>query len=366
LLHLIDTGGPGGAETVFLHLVTRLDTSRYRSIPVVSRDGWLAEQLQSRGVSPLIVPSRGSVNVPYLLQLARLIRTHRVDAVIAHLYGSAIYGSLAGMLTHRPAISILHGQTDVSPSERFASAKAQAVRRGSKRVVFVSKQLQSALQARLQLRDEQCVVIENGVDIAAFSARRDDSIRRELGLPPSTLLVGAIGNIRAPKGYDTLVSAAGTLCRENDRFHFVIAGEGSGKLLEKLLAQRSELGLDQRVTFLGSRSDVARILNGLDIYTLSSTTEGFSIACVEAMACGLPVVATRSGGPQTIIDDGRSGLLVDPSEPQQLAAAIRRLADNPALGSELGRNARAATEQRFSLKTMIDNYDALLGSAIDS
>jgi glycosyltransferase involved in cell wall biosynthesis len=362
LLHLIDTGGPGGAETVFLHLATRLDQERYRSVPVVSRNGWLADRLREHGLSVHILPSRGSINVPYLYQLQRLLRHQRADAIVGHLYGSSVYGSLAGIVTRRPVVSILHGQTDVSATERFAHAKATVVRTGSHRVVFVSAQLRDALQTRLKLANERCAVIENGVDLEAFTVQRDSSLRTDLALPDSKLLVGAIGNIRAPKGYDTLLDAARLLCDSSDRYHFIIAGEGSGKLLERLLAQRARLDLERDVSFLGSRADVARVLNNLDIYVLSSTSEGFSIACVEAMACGLPVVATRSGGPQTIIEDGKSGLLVEPSDPAQIAAAIQRLGNDAALRQELGTQARVRAKDRFSLDAMIRSYDTLLSS----
>jgi glycosyltransferase involved in cell wall biosynthesis len=360
LLHLIDTGGPGGAETVFLHLATRLDSKRFRSVPVVSRKGWLADRLREHGLPVHILPSRGSINVPYLYQLQQLVRHQRADAIVGHLYGSSIYGSLAGIVTRRPVVSILHGQTDVSATERFAYAKAAVVRTGSHRVVFVSAQLRAALQARLKVEDERCAVIENGVDMETFTIRRDSSLRTDLALPDSHLLIGAIGNIRAPKGYDTLLDAARLLRDSSDRFHFIVAGEGSGPLLERLLAQRARLGLERNVTFLGSRTDVARILNNLDIYVLSSTSEGFSIACVEAMACGLPVVATRSGGPQTIIEDGRSGLLVEPSDPAQMAAAIKRVAEDAVLRQALGKEARRRAEERFSLDAMIGRYDTLL------
>ena len=155
VMHVIDTGGPGGAETVFLQTATGLDRSRYRSIAIVGGRGWLGEQLEELEVIPHIVRAKGSFNTRYLFTLLRLVRQHKVDVIVAHLYGSAVYASLAGKILSIPVVSVLHGQTDVPQSERFGSLKAAIVRRGSRKVVFVSERLKDDFQPRLRLTDVQ-------------------------------------------------------------------------------------------------------------------------------------------------------------------------------------------------------------------
>ena len=120
ILHVIDTGGPGGAETVFLQTTTGLDPDRFRSTPVVGHEGWLSSQLDARGVAPEIAPAKGSFNARYLWQLSRIAHRHRVNVIVAHLYGSAVYASLAGMLLSIPVISVLHGHTDVAGAGRLS------------------------------------------------------------------------------------------------------------------------------------------------------------------------------------------------------------------------------------------------------
>lgn len=295
VLHIIDTAGPGGAETVFLHTSTRLDPERFRPTAVIGDKGWLAKELQKIGLPPHIVPSRGSFNVRYLSTLLRVAREQRSDVIVAHLYGSSVYASLVGTLLSIPVISVLHGQSDVPDSERLSSLKAAIVRRASNKIIFVSDRLQAQLQPRLRLRDAQCAVIPNGVDTKIFRPERNRSIRAELGISDDTALIGAIGNIRKPKAYDVLLRAARALADGSRRFHLVIAGDRSNTLGRDLEVLKRNLGLDGQVTFLGLREDVPRVLNSLDVFVLSSHTEGFSIACIEAMACGIPVVATRSG-----------------------------------------------------------------------
>jgi glycosyltransferase involved in cell wall biosynthesis len=361
VLHVIDTGGPGGAETVFLNTATGLDRTRFRSIAVVGSDGWLAARLRERGVDPYPIPAKGSFNLAYLRALMRTIKERRVDVIAAHLYGSAIYASLAGLLCRVPVVSVLHGQSDVNPNARLASVKAAIVRRGSSRIVFVSRNLKEDLTTALRPPEEKCEVVPNGVDLSVFQPGPDQSLRTQLELPPDALLVGAIGNIRKPKAYDVFLRAARLAADRSPRLHFVIAGEGSGTLQERLLILRQELGLERKVSFLGLRPDVATILKNLDVFALSSRTEGFSIACIEAMACGIPVVATRSGGPQQILDES-CGILVPTDDPAALAEGICRLALEPRLAAALSQAALSRVRERFSLGTMIGSYERIFAS----
>lgn len=359
VLHVIDTGGPGGAETVFLQTATRLDPARFHSTAVVGGVGWLARQFEARGMSPLIVPAKGSLNVGYLSMLLRLARRHKINVIVAHLYGSAIYASLAGTLLSVPVVSVLHGQSDVQGGERFAAAKSALLRRGSRKVIFVSERLEEHLKPQLGLTNSQCVVIPNGVDTQVFRPNPDRSLRAELGLPDDMALIGAIGNVREPKAYDVLLRAAHALSSRSRGFHLVIAGDRDNDLGRRLEQLSRDLGVENRVTFLGLRPDVSRILNNLDVFALSSRTEGFSIACIEAMACGVPVVATRSGGPEQILE-GEAGILVPAGDPESLAHAIERVISSQDLAATLTSRAIQRVHERYSLRTMLSRYEDLL------
>lgn len=362
-MSVIDTGGPGGAETVFLHTATRLDPTRFRPVAVVSREGWLTGRVRENGVEPVILPASGSFHFSYLRSLVRIAHERKVDVIVAHLYGSAVYCSLAGMIAGLPVISILHGQSDVPQSARFAALKASIVRRGSRKVVFVSGNLRDDLAVRLRLDRSNCAVIPNGVDTSLFRPGRDRSIRESLHLPQDAILVGAIGNVRAPKAYEVLLQAAALLARRSERFHFVIAGDASGERGKGLHELRARLGLEQRLTFLGLRADVATVLQNLDVFALSSRTEGFSIACIEALACGIPVVATRSGGPQQILDE-RTGVLVAVDDPEELASAIHDVAFDPELRQSLAAHGPKRVQEHFSLQRMLLSYEDLLSEAV--
>jgi len=361
VMHVIDTGGPGGAETVFLQMATGLDPARFRSVAVVGDNGWLPEQLEKRSLVPHILPAKGSFKIGYLLALRRLARRCKIDVIVAHLYGSAIYASLLGRLMGVPVISVLHGQSDVAHSDRLAPLRSGIVRKGSRKVVFVSEYLKDHLRPRLRLAETQCAVIPNGVDAEVFRPCQDGSLRSELALADDAILVGAIGNIRAPKAYDVLLRAARILLDRSQRFHFIVAGDCSNTLGRELAEFSRNLGIEQHVSFLGLRADVARILRNLDAFVLSSRTEGFSIACIEAMACGIPVIATRSGGPEEILEGG-AGILVPTDDFEAIAQAVDDVTSSKALAEALTTKALKRVQQQYSLGKMVAKYEALLES----
>lgn len=358
VLHVIDTGGPGGAETVFLHCATRLDRSRFTSTAVVGSDKWLAERVRENGLEPRVAPAHGSFNLQYLRKITGIAREVNADLICAHLYGSAVYASILGATSSIPVVSVFHGGADIAAGDRFTSLKTWIVRRGSRRIVFVSDRLRKELAEVLKIPASRSVIIPNGIDTTAFSRGRDDSIRKELQLPRDATLVGAVGNIRPAKAYDNLMRAARALADRSDRFYFVVAGECSGTLADDLMRLRNQLGLQDRFFFLGLRSDISTVLHNLDIFVLSSNSEGFSIACVEAMACEVPVIATRCGGPEEILGKD-CGMLVAPGDARGLADAIHHVAREPALAMRLSQAALKRARDDYSLKAMLSRYEAL-------
>lgn len=361
VMHVIDTGGPGGAETVFLQTATGLDPTRFRSVVVVGDNGWLPEQLEKRSLVPHILSAKGSFKIGYLFALRRLVRHRKIDVVVAHLYGSAIYASLLGRIMRVPVVSVLHGQSDVAHSDPLAPLRSGIVRNGSSKVVFVSEHLRHHLGSRLRLAESQCVIIPNGVDVEVFHPSPDRSLRSELALADDVILVGAIGNVRAPKAYDVLLRAARILLDQSQRFHFIIAGDFANDLGRELIELCRSLRIEKHVSFLGLRADIARILRNLDAFVLSSRTEGFSIACIEAMACGIPVIATRSGGPEEILEGG-AGILVPTDIPEAIAQAVDDVTSSKDLSEALTAKALKRVQQQYSLGRMVSQYEALLES----
>ena len=365
VLHVINTGGPGGAETVCLNLARYADRTRWQPIVVVPDEGWITRALRDAGVEVHVMGHASHSDMPgYLLGLSKLISRRRVDLVHSHLFGPTYVSGLLGVLRRRPVVGTIHGEGDVSPDERFRRAKFALVNRGVCRLVFVSEALRRRFLEFGSLRPELTAVVSNGVDVAAFERDGNRSFRRALGVSESDYLVGAVGNLRPAKGYDVLLDAAARLTARAPHTRFVIVGQGGDDLETALLAQRHRLGLDERVIFAGFQSDVRRVLSSLDTFVLSSRSEGFSISTVEAMAAGIPVVATRCGGPEDILEHDRTGLLVPNGSADAIATAIERLQTDPSLRERLAINARAAAADRFGVQAQARAYEAIYDQCI--
>lgn len=363
ILHLISTSGPGGAETVFLNIATELDPDRWSSLAVVAWEDWLTERLRERGLSPVIDASRSRFDFRYIWRLARLVREHSIDVIHAHLFGPSVEASLVGLITGVPVVSTIHGRGDLSPNERFKRLKFAILNRGLARVVFVSDSLRDYFLGQGPLRPDLTAVIPNGVTIEDSRTPRG---RTALPTPvqPHAFVVAAVGNLREVKRYDVLIRAAAILKEQGD-YQFVVAGQGEDSLRTRYQNLAAELGVAESVHFLGFVDDVDGLLEAADLFALTSDSEGFSIATVQAMAHGVPVVASRCGGPEEILEEGRTGLLFDVGAPEQLAERIASLRADPSRREELGSAARIAAQTRFSLEAQIASYQELYEEVID-
>ena len=362
VLHVIDTWGPGGAETVCLAVASGMDASRFRSRVIVTGRGWLLESLEARGIGAVLTPvRRPRDDVKLILSLARQIVTWRPDVLQCHLVNSALYGSVLGRMLGCPVVVTFHGHTDVPQSDPHAALKLRIIGHASKRMVFVSEALRRALCAGAMMPARKTAVVCNGVDTQRFRPGRSDTLRRLLGLDGRALIVGAVGNMRVPKGYDTMLRVIHALGGCEPEVHLAIAGWERPPVLPRLQALRAELGLEGRVHFLGFREDVPELLNGMDVYLSTSLTEGFSLTTVQAMAAGLPVVCTRSGGPEEIVTDGVDGVLVPVGDVPAIAAAVADLLARPAARAEMGAKGRRTVEERFTVEGMVKGYEAIYG-----
>lgn len=364
ILHCIDTTGPGGAETVFIELASRLPDDKYRPVVLIRGKGWVYEELQRRGIRPVLMDAKGSFNVRFLRGLCGLIRREKIDLVQSHLLGSNVYCAIAGLLTRTPVVATFHGAVDIGDNERFKALKFAAINAGACSIVPVSDLLREDILGRTTLKKDKLQVIYNGIDTAVFQRERSDRLRQKFGWSADDVIIGSLGNIRPAKGYDILLRAAALLKDAQPAFRFVIAGQSNSKLYDELLSLRQELGLEERVHFIGFIDDAAEFLAGLDIFLSSSISEGLPLSAIQAMVSKLPVIATRCGGWQELIDHGENGWLVDTSNPEAIADAIRTLAPDGERCRQLAQNARDSAIRNFDIQVMLDAYQQTYAQAI--
>lgn len=359
IMHVIDTTGPGGAETVFIELADRMRRRGYRSVVVIRGPGWVQDTLIQRGLEPVVLEARGSFNLSYLRQLMRLIRRERVDLIQSHLLGSNVYGALAGWLTRRPVIGSFHGMVDISPEERLRGLKLWIMQRGLRHTVTVSDSLARAVAEQQLLDPTRNHVIYNGIHLERYQRAPAGRLHDRLGLPASARLVVSLGNVRPAKAYENLIAAAARLLPDQPELHFVVAGHVKDNVMAPLRQQMEDLDVTDRIHFIGFVDDAAELLSDADLFVLSSRSEGFSIATVEALASGVPAVVTRCGGPEEIVTPGEDALMVPIDEPEALARAVEQLLVDSELRQRLARAGRETARRRFGMATMLDCYEAL-------
>jgi len=354
ILHVIDTTGPGGAETVFLQLIAHLDDDRFNHTVLIRGKGYVYEQLIKMGVRPLIVDAKGSFNLKYLFSLVSIIVRKRIHIIQSHLLGSNVYCSVAGKITRRPVVATLHGLVDFD-TESYQHAKFSIINFGAKKIIFVSKHLKKLTESVYKFKDHKTATIYNGIDLRQYKYSEFSSHK-------TPVLIGCIGNVRRPKGYDVLIRAVALLKDVN--LQVIVVGDNKNKLFTELENLMSELNVKEKIQFIGFRYDVDELLKSFDLFVLPSTSEGFSISTIEAMASGVPVIATRSGGPEEIISHGVDGELVDVDSPESLAEGIRKLSLQPQVCNKYVIAAKQTVEKKFSIDVVVKQYEAVYQSLL--
>jgi glycosyltransferase involved in cell wall biosynthesis len=358
ILHLIDSGGPGGAETVFLELVRGLPALGWESVPVVPEVDWLAGALREAGFEPECLPAKGRFALGYARRLRALIRKERIDLVQTHLLGTSVYSTLACLGTSVPVVSTFHGHPDISRDDRLVRVKLRILGRPLNRVVCVSDSLRAHFEASGPF-PRGAEVIPNGIDTKVFAPGRPGGLRSEIGIASDARLIGAVGNIRTSKDYATLLRAFAQVRLVVPSSHLVVVGQGQGALFEELRALQTGLGLADSCHFVGFREDIADVLRSLDLFVLSSSDEGFSLATVQAMATGRPVVATQCGGPEQIVGESGAAVFVPVRDPDALAKAMIDVLRRPDFAQRLGAAGRARAVDTFSTERMLLRYSEL-------
>ena len=369
VLHIIDTTGPGGAETVFIDLANHLPKDKFRSVITIRGKGWVYDELCRRGMHPILLDAKGSFNWRFLLRLRRLVKEEKVDLIQSHLLGSSVYASLVSLLTGIPVVATFHGVVDIGENERFKRLKFGAINLGAQRVIAVSNMLQKDILGRTPLRADKTKIIYNGIDTSMFQKPRSNSLRQRYGWSEDDFIIGSLGNIRPAKAYEFLLKAAALLHENSNKpYRFVIAGQpdSKGNLYEGLLEQRKELGLEKTVQFLGFLDDPAEFLANLDLFLSSSLSEGLPLSAIQAMSARLPLLATRCGGYEELVTHKENGWLVEVGNSDVIAEAIELLSSKPEIRAELASRAKQHVVETFDLNVMLHEYESTYDAVLNS
>jgi glycosyltransferase involved in cell wall biosynthesis len=364
ILHTIETSGPGGAENVLLMLAGRLNPERFRSIVAINQPGWLEDRLAELGLPAVRVEWDKWWDFRLPRALARLVRDEQIDLIHSHLPDQNFYACLASRLSRCPAIVTYHGPVELSDAGSFSGwLKLQLVKRTACKVVVVCDFVREMLK-KIGFPEEILTRIYNGIELARFASVTAGGLRQEMNCAPQTALIGMVANVRAPKGHEYFIRAARLIADQHPNTFFVISGDLHKTLAPPLFKLITDLGLENRLKFLGYRQDVPRILADLDVFVLPSTSEGFPLVVLEAMACAKPVVATCCGGAGEVVDEGRTGFMVPVADAPAIARRVIELLDQKEKSASMGQAAKLRIESEFSVQAMVANYERLYQSCI--
>jgi glycosyltransferase involved in cell wall biosynthesis/protein-tyrosine-phosphatase len=369
--HVISADLWAGAEVQVATTVAALvKRPAFRLSAVLFNEGALADELRALGVPTYVIDEQRNGPFAIVRALMRHWKDHEVDLIHTHRHSDTVISAAAAALAGvGRMVRTVHGLTEPFTGWRrlkyraYETLERMALRARADAIIAVSEHVASSLRA--QQFDPQLIFrIHNGVDLDKVKANRSrDEVRHEFGLGADRLVVGTVGRLTAVKGHERLLRAAQIIRRQNPRAAFFIVGDGPRR--EELVSLAVRLGIADACIFTGSRRDTYDLVAAMDIFTLPSLSEGTPMALLEAMALGVPVVATAVGGVPEIVEDGINGLLVDSGDDDALAHACLELAANQLSARSLAARARLrATEfsaERCSV-ALADTYALVAAS----
>jgi glycosyltransferase involved in cell wall biosynthesis len=361
----------GGAEVLAAELIARLDPDRfdrtlvvYRRLEPGSRERLSQDEVVARlrdaGVHVVQLEGESRWDLRSWWPFVRLLRQRRVDVVHSHLFGPNLWAAIWTRVAAVPAF-IAHEHTWSYEGRRMRKLLDRwVIATAADAFLAVSEHDARQMREREGIPAQTIRVLPNGIGDVDGAAPLD--LRSELGLAPGTPLVGSVGLLRPQKDFPTLIRAHATVLERVPGAHLVIAGDGEmAAALEALVA---ELGLGDHVTLTGYRPEGAALAAAFDVVANSSTFEGSSLAIIEAMALGRPIVATAVGGSADLLGHGEAGVLVAPSHPEALGVAIAELLDDPQRAARLGERARRRQQAEYAIDVQVRRLEALYREAL--
>ncbi len=362
----------GGKEQCVVDLANTLSEGCFEPIVIcLQTSGALQDRIRHQGVKVISLDKRPGNDLRLPFRLARVLRRERVDIVHSNNWGSLAESVLAAKCAGvRPIVHTQHGlEYEVAASRLetgrpFRTLVKRVAARSIGRIAAVSHEVREMIVREWRVPPEKVSVIHNGVLVTGRTIEEGErvEVRRQFGLSRDDYVIGSVGIFRPVKDFPTLVHAMAEVLPRLPNAKLVLVGDGPSRPEVEQAADRH--GLRSAVRFLGMRQDVHDLLPLMDLFVLCSLSEGLSLSILEAMAAGLPVVATAVGGNPEIIDKSETGLLIPPRSPSETASAILSLSQDADRRRTMGRLARERVRSHFSVQRMASDYRNLYASVV--
>lgn len=353
VLHIVLGMQVGGLEKFVLDLIDKYPPQIKPFIVCLEGKGELG--LQRKQLDIYELSKRQGISLDVIRQLIVFTKSHNIDLIHTHNPSPHFYGSIAGYLTGRPVVHTKHGRNFPKDTKRVWINKLASFL--TDRVVAVSHDAATVCLDVEKIPSSKVSVILNGTDTNLFFPARDKIFDRRM-----PLRIGIVARLSAEKDHVTLLNACKLLANRTNNFHLDVIGGG---VLRETLEQTVEaLGICPFVTFYGVCHNVPELLRKLDIFVLSSTTEGISLTLLEAMASELPIVATNVGGNPEVVIEGETGYLVPPQNSEEIATKLLCLINDGDLRRQMGVRGRERVISHFSIEETAKKYADLYCSVL--
>lgn len=364
ICHITKATGVAGSEKHLLMLLRGLDRAKYqvKLVLLVERDKPLDDyvlRFEEVGVQVKRVLIGGDIDPLLVWRLYRLLREGKYDLIHSHLIHADLYGTLAAKLAGVPIIVSTKHNENVFRRHPFYAFLDRTAARFADKIITISDSLKRFAVEVEGLDAEKIVRIHYGLGLthASTSDTARPSLRAELGIGRDSPLAAIVARLIPQKGHVYLLHAFRRVLGALPEARLLVVGEGY--LREELESLAEELGVASKVIFTGFCGNVSRIMDGIDLFVLSSLWEGFGLVLLEAMAASKPIVATMVSAIPEIVLDGETGILVPPNDPELMAEGITKLLTQPTLARQMGCRGKQRLEREFSAQKMIAATEVL-------
>lgn len=358
---LVHSFNIGGAETLAARFARTLGGPQRVTLACLDEIGTLADHLADEGFSIHRLGRKPGFDVRCAWKLGRLLHKNRIELVHAHQYTPFFYAMMARKLVGGPPILFTeHGRFYPDLPSRKRKLVNPWLLRPTDHITAVGECVRTALVNNEGFTAGRIEVVYNGIDLGRFQGDHDaeadlrGAVRAELGLRDEQIAVMTVARLDPIKDHATSIRAMKRIAAVAPNIVLLLAGDGP--LRGELETLTRELGLEERVRFLGMRRDVDRLLAGIDIFLLNSVSEGIPLTVIEAMASRVPVICTHVGGMPEVIEDRVSGLLVEAGNEGAVADAILRLGQDASIRRWLAGNGHERVTRQFDESTMLERY----------
>jgi glycosyltransferase involved in cell wall biosynthesis len=354
IVHLVEDLGPGGREKVIYDICTRMDKGRYDNrVVCLAAEGKMAERIRAKGVQVTCAYIKGYYNPFNVIKLYLLLKVMRPDVLHTHGYFASTAGRAATLFMRKRPVWIKHVHSVIHGMGLRNIFIDKAFDMLTERTIYLSQAAKDSFSGK-GYKNDKAEVIYNGVDTREFRAPE----RKEYG--PKLI---TCGSLTPHKGHKFLIEAMGSVIKDIPGVSLVILG--AGPLEEELKKEAEKNGVQENVTFCGLVDDVAGEMRSSSLFVLPSLREGLSLALLEAMSSGLPVIASDTGGIPEAVTHGFNGFLVPPGDSRRLASAVKELLEDPDAMRKMGQRGRERAEKAFTVEKMIERtrilYEVLTG-----